>query len=888
MKLLFLTIYILTTFTSLGLGIDWGNEYHKSTLLIPGRGYVMVENTMSKRKSPSAISICQENRFFENDTLKKFSRNTCQTFYAMNRFWDSKDQDLDEIIGLMPSNYFENHGLSLDEAGFKFTSELPKLLAFERDSKEHFLRLEELFAMMIDLEKKNAEKTSSTNFKGAVFTIPDNNMSILARKRLGSAIKLSGMQTLAFVHENTAAATFYSADKNAGEKDLLENILVVNSGAHSLKLSLMSLKIPKEGEKELTVIKDFTSTKFSGHKLDICLAELSLETYNKLKGTTLTLEGLPANKARRLLLETKKIKEILTVNKEFSYNIVDFPEDQTFGVKISRENYYDKCAGQFLEFENILKSFLSENPKIDVVEAIGGVTRTPMVISSIQKICNKDAAFHINFEEGAAHGAAFIAASMMNGVRMKKVIINDGPNYGFDIEGYNSNDKTQSVLKEQVLFAPKTNSGTVKKLELIPSKENVTLSISQKDQDYKIDFELANLSDVEDQLKDKEIKDKVLEVDVELTKAGLARVSAAVLKYKETVKEKVPASKNKDDAKAEASKENEEQSKEEEKFEEKTYERKKTIKVKKIYESIKVLSDFPELFKESERLLKELNKREKDEAMKSQLRNKLESLKFKLTFDLTEEKNKKFLTESEQEDFIKQSEEADTYLESNEIKHASIHDLEAKVKTLENLYKILGYRLEEFNDRDETIKKWKDFLADAEKQMGIIEKDRKWVPTESIENTREKISSILKEVEEKISQAAEMPLNTDPEFNKNYAYNKSQEIVKLVNKLMDIKKPEEKKIEKKPSKLKKEEKKDKEKTPSLEELQEMINKLNPKDNDNLSKDKLDELIKQMKDLNIDPNNFMNKDKEDSKKEKSENKETKGSAADEESPKEEEL
>ena len=51
---------------SFGLGVDFGGEYSKAAMLLPGRYFVMVEDSISKRKTPTSLSFCESSRFFEH------------------------------------------------------------------------------------------------------------------------------------------------------------------------------------------------------------------------------------------------------------------------------------------------------------------------------------------------------------------------------------------------------------------------------------------------------------------------------------------------------------------------------------------------------------------------------------------------------------------------------------------------------------------------------------------------------------------------------------------------------------------------------------------------------------------------------------------------------
>lgn len=48
-----------------GLGIDFGGKVHKAAMLLPKKFFTLVEDSISKTKTPSLMSFCNEKRFFE-------------------------------------------------------------------------------------------------------------------------------------------------------------------------------------------------------------------------------------------------------------------------------------------------------------------------------------------------------------------------------------------------------------------------------------------------------------------------------------------------------------------------------------------------------------------------------------------------------------------------------------------------------------------------------------------------------------------------------------------------------------------------------------------------------------------------------------------------------
>lgn len=51
------------------IGFDFGSTYFKITLVKPGQPFSIVENTASKRKTESMVTIGKEERLFGSDSF---------------------------------------------------------------------------------------------------------------------------------------------------------------------------------------------------------------------------------------------------------------------------------------------------------------------------------------------------------------------------------------------------------------------------------------------------------------------------------------------------------------------------------------------------------------------------------------------------------------------------------------------------------------------------------------------------------------------------------------------------------------------------------------------------------------------------------------------------
>lgn len=104
---------------SASLGIDFGNEYNKGALIAPGKLFVMVENKISKRKSPSYLTFLNNNRLYENPAENKCIKTSRNSFYFMNKFFGTCSAD-EELLATLKKELLQDYEIRCDEIGTLF------------------------------------------------------------------------------------------------------------------------------------------------------------------------------------------------------------------------------------------------------------------------------------------------------------------------------------------------------------------------------------------------------------------------------------------------------------------------------------------------------------------------------------------------------------------------------------------------------------------------------------------------------------------------------------------------------------------------------------------------------------------------------------------------
>ena len=62
--------------------------------------------------------------------------------------------------------------------------------------------------MVLENIRKNADRTGGYKMNGVALSSWDNNLPIVTRKRLRTAVKMAGLKPIALMHENTAAVAY--------------------------------------------------------------------------------------------------------------------------------------------------------------------------------------------------------------------------------------------------------------------------------------------------------------------------------------------------------------------------------------------------------------------------------------------------------------------------------------------------------------------------------------------------------------------------------------------------------------------------------------------------------------------------------------------------------
>ena len=188
------------------LGIDFGTEFIKVSILKPNSPFKMVENIQSKTKTPSSLAFKDEERLFGFDALGKKVRLPKQVFVYMHEFLGKKYTN--EQVKQFVEDFFVSYEMEEDSERKTFNF---KVLFNKED---YIFSTEEIFGMVFRYVKFLADKYAGagSHIQDCVVTVPAH-FGHRERMAITQASELSKLTLQSLITENSAAALQYAIDK---------------------------------------------------------------------------------------------------------------------------------------------------------------------------------------------------------------------------------------------------------------------------------------------------------------------------------------------------------------------------------------------------------------------------------------------------------------------------------------------------------------------------------------------------------------------------------------------------------------------------------------------------------------------------------------------------
>ena len=392
------------------LGIDLGTT-NSAMAVVEGGQPVIIENKEGNRTTPSMVAMSKTNERLVGLLAKRQAvTNSGDTLYSIKRLIGRhfKDEEVARDQKTMPYKIVQaGEGIKVVMGGKEYTPQ-------------------EISAMILGKLKADAEEKLGEKITEAVITVPayfDDSQ----RKATMEAGEIAGLNVRRIINEPTAAALAYGFNKKKDEK-----IAVYDLGGGTFDISILEV-----AEDTVEVKSTNGDTHLGGDDFDQKIIHWIIDEFKKQEGIDLSKDALALQRIKesaekaKIELSTAQDTEI---NQPFITSGADGPKHLV--IKMTRakleELVHDLVEATLVPVKKALADAKLKPSDINEVVLVGGMTRMPLVISTVEKYFGKKANISVNPDEVVAMGAA-IQGGVLEG-SVKDVLLLDVTPLTFGIE----------------------------------------------------------------------------------------------------------------------------------------------------------------------------------------------------------------------------------------------------------------------------------------------------------------------------------------------------------------------------------------------------------------------------------------------------------------------
>jgi len=366
------------------LGIDLGTT-NSCMAIIEGGQPKVLENKEGNRTTPSIVAISKTGERLVGQLAKRQAvTNPENTLYSIKRLIGRRfdDSEVQRDVSLMPYKIIKSgEGVKVKMSDKEYSPQ-------------------EISAMILQKMKADAEERVGEKITEAVITVPayfDDSQ----RQATKDAGEIAGLKVLRIINEPTAAALAYGFDKKKDQK-----IAVYDLGGGTFDISILDVSADT-----VQVLSTNGDTHLGGDDFDQVVINWILDEFKKDQGIDLSKDSLAL---QRIKEAAEKAKIELSTAQESEINQPFITSDSTgpkhLVMKLTRAKLED-LVGDLVQKTLIPVKKALEDAKLSTgdlheVVMVGGMTRMPLVISTVEKFFGKKPNITVNPDEVVASGAA--------------------------------------------------------------------------------------------------------------------------------------------------------------------------------------------------------------------------------------------------------------------------------------------------------------------------------------------------------------------------------------------------------------------------------------------------------------------------------------------------
>lgn len=392
------------------LGIDLGTT-NSAMAIVEGGTPSIIENKEGNRTMPSMVAISKTGERLVGLLAKRQSvTNPENTLFSIKRLIGRhyNDAEVQRDLKTLPYKIIKaGEGVKIIMGGKEYTPQ-------------------EISAMILAKLKADAEEKIGEKITDAVITVPayfDDSQ----RKATKEAGEIAGFKVRRIINEPTAAALAYGFNKKKDEK-----IAVYDLGGGTFDISILEV-----AEDTVEVKSTNGDTHLGGDDFDQRIIHWIIDEFKKQEGIDLSRDPLSLQRIKEAA-EKAKIELSTAADTEINQPFItsDASGPKHLLLKMTRakleELVHDLVEATFEPVKKALADAKLEAKDIHEVVLVGGMTRMPLVLQSVEKFFGKKPNITVNPDEVVALGAALQGGVLEGSV--KDVLLLDVTPLTFGIE----------------------------------------------------------------------------------------------------------------------------------------------------------------------------------------------------------------------------------------------------------------------------------------------------------------------------------------------------------------------------------------------------------------------------------------------------------------------
>lgn len=383
------------------LGIDLGTTNSCMAVIEAGQPKVL-ENKEGARTTPSIVAMAKNGERLVGLLAKRQAvTNPENTIFSVKRLigrrWEDEEVQHDQKI-LSYKMVRAGDGVKVVMSGKEYSPQ-------------------EISAMILQKLRQDAEERLGEKIEEAVITVPAY-FDDAERQATKDAGQIAGLKVRRIINEPTAAALAYGFDKKKSGR-----IAVYDLGGGTFDISVLEVA-PDTVEVKATN----GNTHLGGDDFDQRIIRWIIDEFRRESGLDLSRDPLALQRIKEAA-EKAKIELSSTLETEVNQPFItsDASGPKHLVMKMTRAKLEELVGDLVLQTLEPCRKALSDagfaTRDIDEVVMVGGMTRMPLVLQTVEKFFGRKSNISVNPDEVVALGAA-VEAGVLQG-EVKDVLLLD-------------------------------------------------------------------------------------------------------------------------------------------------------------------------------------------------------------------------------------------------------------------------------------------------------------------------------------------------------------------------------------------------------------------------------------------------------------------------------